>query len=440
MTKTRITMATVAKLNLKFTKTQEKAWRTLNKTQCKELVLAWSRQSGKSCFLEFCCIYWLLKKSSNIGYITPQFAHSRKVYSDITRILEPTGLIKTANASTLQIELVNGNKLSFFSAESPTAIRGNTFKGLCVIDEAAFIADTTSDGQDFFNSILMPTCKAHKPKVIYASTPLAKSGTFYNKFMRGQEQHLRDASNKVYSIKATIYDDSLLTEEEIQDIKDSIPEASFEREFMVEFMDNALSAFSDYTDKFTLKKQIDFNQPLWIGVDFHSVGSDSTILTLINKENDVWQYEIKGGLDAQYRQIADIIDKCKKLVIAYMESNSIGEVMLNEVKKLTKQRSKVIEWCTTNDSKETQVGLVQTLMTKDMMHFEEKNTQLKNQLDVFGYSISKSKRITYSALSGQHDDRVLSLMIATQAKEDYAYSGGSNIVFIKGGNSRMSMR
>lgn len=434
-------MATVAKLNLKFTKTQEKAWRILNMANCKELVLAWSRQSGKSVFLEFCCIYFLLKKWANIGYITPQFAHSRKVYSDIIKILEPTGLIKTANASTLQIELINGNRLSFFSAESPTAIRGNSFRGLVVVDEAAFVADTTSDGQDFFNSILMPTCKAYKPKVIYASTPLAKSGTFYTKFMRGQEGHPHtDTPNKVYSIKATIYDDSLITEEEIEEIKNSIPEASFKREFMVEFMDNAMSAFTDYTDKFTLKKQIDFNQPLWIGVDFHSVGSDSTIVSLINAENDVWQIEIKGGLDAQYRQIANILDKCKKLVIAYMESNSIGEVMLNEVKKLTKQRSKVIEWCTTNESKEIQVGLVQTHLTKDMMHFEEANKQLKNQFDTFSYSISKTRKITYAALSGHHDDRVLSLMIAVQSKEDYAYSGGSNIVFIKGGVSRMSMR
>ena len=434
-------MATVAKLNLKFTKTQEKAWRILNMANCKELVLAWSRQSGKSVFLEFCCIYFLLKKWANIGYITPQFAHSRKVYSDIIKILEPTGLIKTANASTLQIELINGNRLSFFSAESPTAIRGNSFRGLVVVDEAAFVNDTTSDGQDFFNSILMPTCKAYKPKVIYASTPLAKSGTFYTKFMRGQEGHPHtDTPNKVYSIKATIYDDSLITAEEIEEIKNSIPEASFQREFMVEFMDNAMSAFTDYTDKFTLKKQIDFNQPLWIGVDFHSVGSDSTIVSLINTDNDVWQIDIKGGLDAQYRQIANILDKCKKLVIAYMESNSIGEVMLNEVKKLTKQKSKIIEWCTTNESKEIQVGLVQTHLTKDMMHFEESNKQLKNQFDTFGYSISKTRKITYAALSGHHDDKVLSLMIAMQAKEDYAYSGGSNIVFIKGGVSRMSMR
>ena len=408
---------------------------------CKELVLAWSRQSGKSVFLEFCCIYFLLKKWANIGYITPQFAHSRKVYSDIIKILEPTGLIKTANASTLQIELINGNRLSFFSAESPTAIRGNSFRGLVVIDEAAFVNDTTSDGQDFFNSILMPTCKAYKPKVIYASTPLAKSGTFYAKFMRGQEGHPHtDAPNKVYSIKATIYDDSLITEDEIEEIKNSIPEASFQREFMVEFMDNAMSAFTDYTDKFTLKKQIDFNQPLWAAIDFSSVGTDKTIITLQNQNNDTWQYEITGSLDAKYNKLAEIINKCKKLIICYCESNGVGEPMINSLKKLVKNKSKLIEFTTTNETKQNQVSLLQALLDKDIVHFEEKNNILKNQFDTFGYAISKTKKITYAALSGHHDDRVLSLMICIQAREDYQWSNGNNIVFIKGGVSRMSMR
>ena len=408
---------------------------------CKELVLAWSRQSGKSVFLEFCCIYFLLKKWANIGYITPQFAHSRKVYSDIIKILEPTGLIKTANASTLQIELINGNRLSFFSAESPTAIRGNSFRGLVVVDEAAFVNDTTSDGQDFFNSILMPTCKAYKPKVIYASTPLAKSGTFYAKFMRGQEGHPHtDTPNKVYSIKATIYDDSLITAEEIEEIKNSIPEASFQREFMVEFMDNAMSAFTDYTDKFTLKKPIDFNQPLWAAIDFSSVGTDKTIITLQNQNNDTWQYEITGSLDTKYNKLAEIINKCKKLIICYCESNGVGEPMINSLKKLVKNKSKLIEFTTTNETKQNQVSLLQALLDKDIVHFEEKNNILKNQFDTFGYAISKTKKITYAALSGHHDDRVLSLMICIQAREDYQWSNGSNIVFIKNKQPKYNMR
>lgn len=423
-------------MNLKMTETQKRAWKLLNNRLTKNLVLCQSRQSGKSVFLQFVAIYRMCQSpKANIGYVAPFFSHCRKAYSDIIRILQPSGLIKSANAQTLQIELITGARMSFFSAESPNALRGNTFS-LVLADECSYISDTTSDGQDFWNSVLSPTGKARKAQFIYASTPREKGSFFHKMYIKG----LEDKTYKTRTIHADIYADSLLTEEEIQEIKDSIPELSFRMEYMCEFMDNAMSAFTDYTDKFTLKKQIDFNQPLWIGVDFHSVGSDSTVVSLINADNDVWQIEIKGGLDAQYRQIANILDKCKKLVIAYMESNSIGEVMLNEVKKLTKQRSKVIEWCTTNESKEIQVGLVQTHLTKDMMHFEESNKKLKNQFDTFSFSISKTRKITYAALSGHHDDNVLSLMIAMQAKEDYAYSGGSNIVFIKGGVSRMSMR
>ena len=423
-------------MNLKMTETQKRAWKLLNNRLTKNLVLCQSRQSGKSVFLQFVAIYRMCQSpKANIGYVAPFFSHCRKAYSDIIRILQPSGLIKSANAQTLQIELITGARMSFFSAESPNALRGNTFS-LVLADECSYISDTTSDGQDFWNSVLSPTGKARKAQFIYASTPREKGSFFHKMYIKG----LDDKTYKTRTIHADIYADSLLTEEEIQEIKDSIPELSFRMEYMCEFMDNAMSAFTDYTDKFTLKKQIDFNQPLWIGVDFHSVGSDSTVVSLINSDNDVWQIEINGGLDAQYRQIANILDKCKKLVIAYMESNSIGEVMLNEVKKLTKQKSKIIEWTTTNESKEIQVGLVQTHLTKDMMHFEENNKQLKNQFDTFGYSISKTRKITYAALSGHHDDRVLSLMIAMQAKEDYAYSGGSNIVFIKGGVSRMSMR
>ena len=433
-------MATTAKINLNFTNTQKKAWETLQKHNCNELVLCQSRQSGKSVFLEFCCIYYLLNSArANIGFIGPQFAHCRKVYNDIVRILEPTELIKSANASTLQIELINRNRLSFFSAESPNAIRGNTFSMVLLIDEVSFIPETTSDGQDFFNSIVMPTTKAKRPKIIYASTPRNKGSFFHKKYLKGLEPHSYGV-NKTHTIKATIYDDSLLTEEEIEEIKNGIPDLSFQMEYMCEFADNAMSAFSDYADKFTVKKQPDFNAPLWCSVDFHSVGSDSTILTVIDKEYNVWQYDIKGSLDSQYQQISSILDKSKRLVIAYMESNSIGSVMVNEVKKLCKQRSKVIEWTTTNESKEVQVGLLQTLLTKDMVHFEEHNTELKSQLDTFSFSFSKTKKVTYAALAGYHDDRVLSLMMGLQAKEDYGYSGGSNVVFIKSAQSRMSMR
>ena len=85
------------------------------------------------------------------------------------------------------------------------------------------------------------------------------------------------------------------------------------------------------------------------------------------------------------------------------------------------------------------MGLIQTLLTKDMMHFESRNTKLKSQFDTFTYSFSKTKKVTYAALAGYHDDRVLSLMMCVQAKEDYKWSTGNNVVFVKS-RSASSMR
>ena len=93
--------------------------------------------------------------------------------------------------------------------------------------------------------------------------------------------------------------------------------------------------------------------------------------------------------------------------------------MINEIKKLTKQKSKIIEWTTTNETKENQVGLIQTLLTKDMMHFETSNTQLKSQFDTFTYSFTKRKRGSYAALAWYDDDYITSLRCCVQAKEDY---------------------
>lgn len=431
-------MPKTLRFDIKLTKSQQKIYDAFHKDAVNEVVACMSRQSGKSILAEILCIEYLFKRQSRIGYVVPTFSHARKVYSEICSLVPPE-YVKSQNGSTLTIETIIGGKLQFFSAESPVSLRGQTFSGLLIVDECAFISDTTSQGEDFFGSILFATRKAKHPRTLYISTPRGKQGFFYNKYLKGLEPHT-DGINKVVSVTSTIYDDELITEDEINEIKESISDLSFRQEFMCEFLETGVSALTNYEDKFTLDNQPDFNSPLWCAVDFHSVGSDSTILTLLDRNNNAWQYDIKGSLDSQYKQIADIVNKCNKLVIAYMEANSIGVVMTNEVKKLVKNKAKIIDWTTTNESKETQVGLVQTLLDKDSIHFETTNTQLKSQFGVFTFAISKSKKVTYAAMSGWHDDRVLSLMIATQAKEDYAYSGGNNVVFIKSAQSRMSMR
>lgn len=430
------------KFHINLTKTQKKIYELIHRANVNEVVACLSRQSGKSVIAEVLCIEYLFKVRSRIGYIVPTFSHARKVYNEIVSLI-PQDFIKSQNGSTLTVETIIGGKLQFFSAESPVALRGQTFKGLLVIDEAAFISDTTAQGEDFFNSILFATCKANRPKKLIISTPRGKQGWFYKKYLEGFEKHREGDRhiNRTFSVKATIYDDDLVSEEEIEEIKKSIGELSFKQEFLCEFLDNGVSAFSNYEDKFTLPKDnINFNEPLWCGIDFSSVGEDKTVVSFINKNNDVFQYQIDGTLEVKYNRIAQLLNKCNKLVMCYAEANGVGTPMIDSIKKLVKNKSKINEHTTTNETKENEVGLLQLKLDKDEIHFEEENDTLMKEFGVFSFTISKTKKITYAAMSGFHDDRVMSLLIALQSKEDYAYSSGSNVVFIKSPSSRMSMR
>ena len=156
-----------------------------------------------------------------------------------------------------------------------------------------------------------------------------------------------------------------------------------------------------------------------MGVDLSSVGEDETVVTKTSSKY-VWQKVIKGTLDSKYRQIADIINNEKKLVMCYIEANGIGSVMINEIKKLVKNKSRILEYITTNENKAENVGNLQLAIAQNDIFFNNEDKELYRQLGLFSYKVNKvTHRITYAAVPGAKDDRVMSLMISLRAMEDY---------------------
>lgn len=414
------------KINLK--KKQQEIYDAFN-GDYKYIIAAISRQLGKSTIAQILCIETLLKvKNANVIYVTPTFTLGRKIYKEIVSLLQPTELLKSANASTLTIELINRSSMQFFSAEAPQAMRGQTCKGLLVLDECGFLPDILPNGETLYGNVVQPLTKAHKPKVLFISTPAGKTGLFYEFALRGMN------NEEGYTfIKGTIYDDESITKEEIEEIKRTIPPLAFRQEYMVEFLDSALTALSGFEDCFIDNYSEPSNdESVWVGIDFSSVGEDETIITVINKKNKIKQYNIKGTLDQKYKRIGDILNSYTRLQMAYAETNSIGEVMLNEIKKYVKNKGKIREYITTNDSKTEVVGLLQTVIANKEITFDKNEKELFQQMGVFVYSITKTKKITYAAKPPFHDDRIMSLCIALQAKEDYKISDTTkDIHFIK---------
>ena len=238
-------------------------------------------------------IEYLCKPNTFNAYISPTFSQGKKVFAELTQLLEGTGIVKKSNAADLKIESIYGSTLKFFSMESPTSIRGNTVSGILVMDEAAFFPIQLSDGQDPYYNVIFPIIKARKPKVLVISTPNGRQGMYHDIYL------------------------DLITKEEIEELKKGYPPLAFKQEFEVEFLDNALTVFPNFENCFDGRFE---KKKCWIGIDPSSVGEDNTIVSIINTDDVVRQYKVEGTLDQKYEKIARIINDYNP-VATYIENN-----------------------------------------------------------------------------------------------------------------------
>lgn len=396
--------------DIDLTASQQEAYDIAHDESVKWITLAWSRQSGKSWLMELLCIEWLLtKKNVRIAYVCRSYLLAKKVYKELLSFL-PRKSYDSANGSDLTITS-NGSSIQFFSSESGSALRGNTFHYL-ICDEFAFFKFEQTDGTHLWNDILSPTVKVKGRKVIFVSTPLGKDSLFYEFYKRG----LSDSWVKWKSLRKTIYDDGLVSNEQIEEIKASIPSLSFRQEYMVEFLDDSLTFFTGFERCMVDEPYYD-DGAVSIGIDFSSSGEDRTVLTKVNSRGRVWQKVVEGSLDMRYRELASLISSTKGLRKCLMEKNSIGEPMGNEVLKLLDGRSRrLTDWFqTTNSSKDSVVSALAVAIADGKLSYNDKD--LYDELRAFRCSFSKTGRPIYQGV-GAHDDRVMSLAIALRAHRE----------------------
>lgn len=403
------------RFNIELTEGQRQAYDLIHRNDVQYLVLRWSRQCGKSVLAEVLLIEYLFKKGTFNAYISPSFQLGRKVYSEITKMLEPTGIIKKANATTLTIETIYDSTLQFLSMEAYTSIRGLTISGILILDECGYYPDILPNGEEPWGNVIMPIVKARKPKVVFISTPRGKRGILWDMYLKAIN------GEKGYAeLSRDIYADELVTPEEIQEIKKSISDLAFQQEFMVQFLDSSLTFFTGYENCFT---DFAFNEreKIWVGVDLSSTNGDATVVTLINESMQVKQYVIEGTLDMKYNKIAYILNAIPNLVAVLLENNGVGLPMIQEIKKLVRHKSKIYEWTTTNSSKEEIISRMAVAISNKEIYFNNDDKGLFAELGRFVVKYTKTGKMQFEGASGSHDDRVLSCAIALRCRDDFKY-------------------
>lgn len=367
------------------------------------------RQCGKSFLASLILIYFSLNRRDTTSLIVePTLNQSRRVFKEITKMLEGSNIIKNANQSLLSIDFINGSEIIFKSGEQYDAIRGFSVSGILIVDEAAFIRDEVYE-------ILFPVRDAHNSPMLIISTPLFCDGYFYRLF----------TSTNSKSYDWCDYDTSMfLSDEKLEQYRNTLSELKFRSEYLGQFITDGGYVFRNIT-KCVLSDSDITGEPVVCGIDW-AVGNDGddTVLSFLDANANAVDF-IRLNNMSPVEQIDTIVKTLnsrptlKKVVV---EQNSIGNVYFDMLKHKFSRHSIITKFNTTNESKRRIIEQLATAFQNENIHIPN-DMELINQLQ--HYAVEKTaKGYTYNG-QGAHDDYVMSLAMAYDtltAKSAYCVS------------------
>jgi len=385
------------------------------KEVAKTVFLCCSRRWGKSYFALNQSLYDALTIPNNkIGFITPTYKLANELFNLLYSALGDNfpyylSKAKGANSSSLKFRFSNGSSIEFHSfITQPENLRGLTFTELYVDEFCLMDADV-------WNSIIKPitlTCT----RVVLMSTPRGKSHFSHRIYLWG----LKSEYKNYKSFHFDIYSNPLIPNDEVELIKESMPELIFKQEILAEWIEDDLTAlFKNVEEVITNIDNIPVKR-LYAGLD---VGKqDSTVLSISDEDNNVkWIYRFNNQ---DYNLIVEqVIQKLKyhNVVSCICETNGVGSPVFDMLKASAQRngcKTQLKEWYQLNKNKnyiiEQLIILFQNIEIK-ISSSVECVEQLKLELKNFGMEFNpKTRNIRYCAKSG-NDDIVLSLAMCMEA-------------------------
>ena len=388
---------------------QQRAFDFFGDGRGKILIIKAPRQVGKTFFNISELIYSasVLKKSVSI-IVEPSVFLARKVYNDITKALNGSGVIASANSTTCEINFINGSQIICRSIESMS--RGLTVSGILIIDETCFI-----DDESIYT--LLPLINANNAGLILTSSPFTAEGYFYNMYIKGLEGN--DPNIKSFDWAKEEGIKKFLTEEKKALYKSVMSKNKYTTEILGEFLTNDGLLFTNISA--CIGDAVPTEKTAYIGIDF-ATGSDGdyTVLTAINGKGQVFKQVAVNDLTPtkQVDWLVGIIENIKKgytIRTILAEKNSIGAVYIDYMRKsLLKSNLTVQEFITTNDSKRRIIEQLQTAFEQATITIPN-DPVLINELKRFQATVNPTTKVVRYEGKNAHDDRTMSLAFAYEA-------------------------
>ena len=272
------------------------------------------------------------------------------------------------------------------------------------IDEAAFI------DEEAYTKVLMPLTAIKGRKRIYMSSPAGKNW-FYQLYLKGQ-----DTEASTIAFTARTADNPLVAASEIELAEKMSPSDAFKQEYLAEFLEDGGAVFRGVPGCIIDVVQPEITKRMYAGIDYGK-SNDFTVLTLLNGRGEM--------VDMHRFQAPEWDDINKKLigllkeypnVKCYVETNGVGSVASYLIKESPKQS--IWPWNTNAKSKEKLIQDLQMDLGNGQVKITN-NPTLIQEMNMFSFDIVGG-HFRYGARAGYHDDCVISLALANQARRNLA--------------------
>jgi len=376
----------------------------LIKSDSKYITVVAPRQVGKSFLALQCLLYWSLNEpGSVIFFCSPTYQQAKKPMEELYNAIAESGIVKTYNQSDFRIELKNGSKIYFKSTERADNLRGFTGTHM-IVDEAAYHAE------EVWSSVLKPIMLVKGRKVLFISTPRG-SNWFKRMYDAGQDPDQEDYS----SCRMHYSENPYLDVKELEEARNSLPTHIFQAEYEGNFTESGSRVFRmDDVSKF--ERYPSPEGRVYCGIDLGRA-NDYTVATFMDSSGRVLDIYRENQTDWSI-MVQTIVERLKKWnAYAYVEVNSIGDVVYEMIKK---QYNQIEPFVTSSKSKNDIIeGLSVDLHSQVIsVPSETLFPPLWFELDIFEYTYSpKSRAIQYSAPTSFHDDTVMSLAICNYSRK-----------------------
>lgn len=386
-------------------------WLGQNNHSGKVAVIKSVRQSGKSFFALLKLIEYGFSFQGCISAIfEPTLAQARNMYNQFLKFLDGGGLVKSANAQTLEVTLINGSQVLFKSTEQDN--RGFTISGILILDECAYLIDEVI-------YTILPLLQANNSPLLVISTPFIRDGYFYKMYLMGMDSNNLNIRTFDWSEEKEI--EKFLTKERKEFYRQTMSPNKYKTEVLGQFLSSEGLLFNN------LDACICSNPTAptfaYLGIDFATGAGDDndyTVVSVMNQNGEQVELHRTNHLKPmqQVEWIAGIINdistRCViKTILA--EKNSIGAVYIDALETKIKQPSlKITDWVTSNSSKQDLVTTLQIALENKQVSILNIEVML-NELRCYQAEINPNSKVIKYNGKGAHDDTVIALMLSYKA-------------------------